>query len=86
MTDAEQKILDNEFEDVLLLDNFSYDSALIGVSTDNRAVYDYNKMIEWLVDKEKFTEEEAIEWIDYNTLRALPYYQDAPIIMFPLID
>lgn len=86
MTDAEQKILDNEFEDVLLLDNFSYDSALIGVSTDNRAVYDYNKMIEWLVDTEKFTEEEAIEWIDYNTLRTLPYYQDAPIIMFPLID
>ena len=79
---AEERILNAEYEDVVYLTNYSYDDALIGISDDNRAVYDYNKMIEWLVKTEGFTEEEAIEWIDYNTIRALPYAgSKAPIIM-----
>ena len=67
------------------LTNFSYDTALIGVTDDNRAVYDFSKMVDWLVKTQDFTYEEAVEWIDYNTIRALPYCgEDAPIIMFPL--
>lgn len=69
----------------MTLTNFSYDTALIGVTHDNRAVYDFNKMIDWLVETEKFTYEEAIEWVEYNTIRALPYFgENAPIIMYPL--
>ena len=35
-----------------------------------------------LTDQEGFTEEEAADWIDYNTLRALPYMgADGPIIL-----
>jgi hypothetical protein len=42
-------------------------------------------MIKWLVNNEEFTEEEAIEWIDYNTIRALGYMgENAPIVMYPL--
>lgn len=84
---AEQKLLDNGYEGVKFLTDFSYDSALIGVTEDNRAVYDYEKMIEWLVTEQEFTEEDAVEWIGYNTIRALPYFgEDAPIIMFPLVE
>lgn len=73
------------YEDVIYLTNFGYDDALIGISEDNRAVYDYNKMIEWLIKEENWSEEEAIEWIDYNTIRALSYMGDkAPIIMYPI--
>jgi hypothetical protein len=37
------------------------------------------------MEEEEFTEEEAIEWIDYNTIRALPYMgEKAPIIMYPI--
>ena len=44
-------------------------------------------MVEWLISTEGFTEEEAIEWIDYNTIRAIEYFgEDAPIIMYPLMD
>lgn len=79
---AEERILNAGYEDVIYLTNYGYDDALIGISEDNRAVYDYNKMIKWLMKEEMFTEEEAIEWIDYNTIRALPYMGDkAPIIM-----
>ena len=82
---AEERILNAGYEDVIYLTNYSYDDALIGVSDDNRAVYDYDKMVKWLMEEEEFTEEEAREWIDYNTIRALPYMgEKAPIIMYPI--
>jgi hypothetical protein len=80
---AEEKVLDAGYEDVVLLSNYSYDDALIGISHDNRAVYDFDKMVEWLVQKEGWTETEAVEWIEYNTIRALPYFgASAPIIVY----
>lgn len=83
--DAEKLLLDNGYEDVNYLTNFSYDDALIGVSTNNRAIYDFELMVKWLVDTEKFSREDAIEWIEYNTIRALGYMgEQAPIIMYPL--
>lgn len=82
---AEERLLNAGYDDIIILKNYSYDDALIGVTDDNRAVYDYVKMIDWLVEKEGFNEIEAMEWIDYNTIRALPYMgSNAPIIMFSL--
>lgn len=83
---AFEKVQNAGFEDVLLLANYSYDDALIGVTEDGRAVYDFDRMVAWLVETEGFSELEAIEWIEYNTIRALPYMGDqAPLIMYPLI-
>ena len=82
---ANEKLRDAGWEDVIIFDNFSYDDALIGVSEDGRAVYDFDKMVEWLELTQGFTTEEAIEWIEYNTIRALPYAgAEAPIIMYSL--
>jgi hypothetical protein len=82
---AAERVMDAELEDVILLANYSYDDALLGVTEDGRAVYDYEKMVAWLVETEGFTELEAVEWIDCNTIRALPYMGDkAPLIMYPL--
>lgn len=84
---AAEKILAAGYEDVVIFENYSYDDALIGITEDGRAVYDFDKMVRWLVETEDFTDEEAIEWIEYNTIRALPYMgDDAPIIMYPLED
>lgn len=80
-----RKISNAGYEDVLCFSNYSYDDALIGITEDGRAVYDYDKMVKWLIETQRFTEEEAVEWIDYNTLRALPYMGDkAPIITHPI--
>lgn len=82
---AAERIIDAGYEDVIILSNYSYDDALIGISEDGRAIYDYYKMVEWLMREENFTEEEAIDWIDFNTIRALPYMGAyAPIIMYPI--
>lgn len=84
---AAERILAAGYEDVVIFENYSYDDALIGVTEDGRAVYDFDRMVRWLVETEDFTAEEAIEWIEYNTIRALPYMGDnAPIIMYPLED
>lgn len=84
-----EKLLDNGWdEDIILLDNYDYADACIGISHDGRAVYDYNKMIAWLIEHEEVDNVlEAIEWIDYNTIRALPYMGEKhPIIMYKLED
>ena len=82
---AKERILNAGYEDVIIFNNYSYDDALIGISENNRAIYDYNKMVEWLMREESFTEEEAVDWISYNTIRALSYMgNDAPIIMYSI--
>ena len=78
-------LLEAGYEDVVVLSNYSYDDALIGVTTDNRAIYDYDKMVEWLCNTQDISVEDAMEWIDYNTIRALSYAGDkGPIIMYKL--
>jgi len=69
------------YEDVLLLDPIGLDKAIVGISSDDRAVYDYDKLVEAFCEVDNMTEEEAVEWIDYNVLRSLPYYPNSPVIM-----
>ena len=82
---AEELLLENGYEGTKFLTNYSYDSALVGVTTDGQTVYDYDKMVDWLMKEEGWTMEESAEWIEYNTIRALPYMgEDAPIVIFRL--
>ena len=40
-------------------------------------------MVEELIKDEGFSYEDAVEWIEYNTIRSLPYSQEPrPIIMY----
>ena len=73
-------------EAIVLGDAFmSYDNSIVGVTTDGRVVYDFDKMVEELMQDEEWSYEEAVEWIDYNTIRSLPYAgPGAPIIMYRL--
>ena len=80
---AEQRLLDAGYEDVIIFSGDSYDDALIGVSEDGRAIYDFDLMVEWLMNQDGMDEEDAIEWIEYNTIRSLPYVgEKAPIVMY----
>ena len=73
-----------QFDDILVLSNYGYDTAFVGVTTDGHAVYDYDKMVEWLMKKEGWSYEDSVEWIEYNTIRSLPYFEGkVPIIMYP---
>ena len=79
---ARERIENADFEDVIIFDNPSYDDALIGVTSDNRAVYDYDKMIEWLVTNENMDYEEAADFISWND--SFYYGEGYPLILFGL--
>lgn len=81
---TEDIVLNNGFEDVVLFKDYSYDDALIGVTTDNVAVYDFELMVKWLHEKEGWSHEECVEWILYNTLGSYTTLGEKPIIMYPL--
>lgn len=85
MRNVREALCNMGYEDAIVFENPSYDDAIIGV-TDGRVVYDFDKMVECLVNDEDMSEEEAIEFIEYNTIRALPYIENAPIVMFSILE
>ena len=73
----------DEADEIILFDNPDYASAFVGISNDNRAIYSFEKMVEHLVEKDKMTDDEAREFIDYNATRSLPYLgEKSPIILY----
>lgn len=71
-----------EFDGVVTYDGF--DDAIIGVSDDFNAIYDYDKMVLCLMLHEDMDEEEAMEHIDYNILGFKISCEKAPIIIYRL--
>ena len=65
-TKTERLLLEAGYEGTIFFTNPSYEDAFLGISSDDRAIYDYEKMIESLVNHEDMTEDEAREFIDYN--------------------
>ena len=69
-------------DSAIVLDDMSYDNSIIGVTFDGRAIYDYDNMAMELMSDEGWSFEEAIDWIEYNTIRSLGYMGDkAPVVV-----
>lgn len=81
---AREKIEERGLDEVVIFENPSFDEAFIGVSDDDRAIYDFDKMVDCL--SKDMTVEEAVEFIEYNTIRALPYVPKSPIILYRMGD
>lgn len=78
-----QSVRDKLPKNAIVFDNHAYDNSIIGVSFQGRAIYDFDKMVKELMNDEGWTEEEAIEWIEYNTIRALPYGgEKTPMVVY----
>lgn len=79
----EKYYIEDEETSIILFENPSYDNAFVGLTLEgDRAVYDYNKMIKCLITEDNMDYEGAAEFIDYNTVRSLPYIGDkGPIII-----
>lgn len=72
------------YDDYMRFVDPSFDKAIIGVSHDNRLIYSYELMIEDYMEQFNCSVEEAIDWIEFNTIRSLPYYENSPIIMMEI--
>ena len=70
------------YEDAMVLESPDYLNAIVGVSDDGRVIYDYEKMARCLMETDGMDYEEATEFIDFNTLGALPCMgEKRPIIL-----
>ena len=79
-----RKLEDNGYENVVIFKDYDYASAFIGVTDDNRAVYSYEKMIDYLMNLEGWDYETAVEWVDFNVLSIHSYTGELPVIMYSL--
>ena len=59
-------LVEKGYDDVIVFSNPDYTSALIGLTDDYNAVYDYSLMVDWLIEQEEMDEEEAVDFISYN--------------------
>ena len=76
-------VRENLPDGAIVFDSHSYDNSIIGVTFDGRAIYGYELMIQELMEDEGWEELDAIEWIEYNTIRALPYAgKNAPLVVY----
>lgn len=72
-------------EETMFFENPSFVKAITGITDSGQLIYDYNLMIETAMEEENWTVEESIDWIEYNTLRTIPYMGHAhPIVSLPI--
>lgn len=68
---------------IKLFENPRYPNSIIGLTVDDRAIYDMEQMIVDLMSENEISYIDALEFIEYNTIRALLYMgKDAPIILY----
>lgn len=79
LTELKAQLVEGGHEDSILLENPSFYKAIVGV-IDGHVVYSYSRMVECMTEEyvgcgvpESEAEDEAREWIEYNTMRAIPY-------------
>ena len=66
----------------LVFDNPAYDNSIIGQTFDGRAIYDIELMADELAQDDQITVEEAMDFINYNAIRSLPYAgEKAPVVV-----
>jgi hypothetical protein len=69
-------------EDAIVFTAPSYDEAIIGFdAVQSRFIYDYDRMVEVLAERDGISTEDAITFIEYNTLRACAYMDNPPVVL-----
>jgi hypothetical protein len=72
-------------EETVFFEHPSMVKAITGITDSGQLIYDYNLMIEAAMEEEGWTCEDAIDWIEYNTLRSIPYMgSNHPIVSLPI--
>ena len=72
-------------EETVFFEHPSMVKAITGITDSEQLIYDYNLMIEAAMEEEGWTCEDAIDWIEYNTLRSIPYMGSYhPIVSLPI--
>lgn len=87
-----KKYLQSNYGGYAIFETPCFNDAIIGISENGNLIYSYEKMVESLAQeyiKSSSNEDEAytdaMEFIDYNTIRTIPYMGEfKPIILYEL--
>jgi hypothetical protein len=67
--------------EVVMLDGPEFDDGIIG-HYNGRVVYSRRRIIDSLRHHNGWSEEDAVDWVEFNTIRSLPYMGErAPIVV-----
>ena len=78
-------LVDQGYNDSILLENPSYRNAVVGVSEEGRIIYSARIILQDMMIDEGMEYEEAVDHFSYNLLRSLPYMGEmAPIIQYDI--
>lgn len=77
-------LVDIGLEDAVLLE--SYDKSIIGVTSDDRVAYSYEKIVDELMEDYGWDYDETVDFVEYNTIRSLPYIESSvrPVIIYEI--
>ena len=82
----EERLRYSDCEDTSYFINPDYEDAVIGITDDDRLVYDFDKMVKYLMDNYGWSDIESIEWIEYNVIRSIPYMGEKKTIIVYSLD
>lgn len=71
-------------EIVIVFNDPSYEDALIGLTDEYNAVYDFDLMVEWLMNHDDMTAEDAADFISYNS--SYCYGAHYPVIYYETFE
>lgn len=78
-------LVDQGYNDSILLESPSYRNAVVGVSEEGRVIYSARIILQDMIIDEGMEHEEAVDHFSYNLLRSLPYMGEmAPIIQYDI--
>jgi hypothetical protein len=79
-----EELSDINEEAIVLEPRSTFNRAIIGSDTNCRIVYSVTKIIRALMDEDDMSEEEALEWFEFNTLGTFNGMEDKnkPIFMY----
>ena len=80
----EDILVDKGYDDVIVFRNPDYTDALVGLTDEYNAVYDYDLMIEWLITHENMDFDDAADFISYND--SFYYGEKYPVIYYGYLD
>lgn len=84
-----QEYLKKEYGGYALFEPEHYDEGIIGITENGNVVYSYGLLAETLMLHDDMSYEDAIEWLDYNTIRTIPYmgeFKPVMLMEFPDCD
>ena len=85
LTDLKDYLRDIDMGDAVLFEGPDYADAIIGTSEDGRVVYQFDKMVECLMEHDGMDMEDAVDFVEVNSIGSLSVAgEKAPIVVYSI--